>query len=283
MLENEGLMGSVAREIIDAALEAGATCAGIANVEDLKKLPSFVMMPKRPHVDRVGGMEYQTGMPEGVVAWPESAKSVLVIAYYHPAEDKYLDTWLDGKNPPGNRVLIRINKKVAAYIAEHMPHIETVPLKYHVEMGGIWLKDAAVMAGIGVVGRNNLLVTPEYGSKVRLRAMTLSADLPSTGALDWDPCEGCPEYCRRACPQGAFAEVAWKPEDFDGLRDLPGRDGRYDLRICDRQMKIDEDSKQEGDFDIPGYGLAHEVLPYCRCCELACPVGTDGIRYGKDK
>lgn len=276
-------MDNVAQRIIGAALDAGATCAGIANIADLKKLPSYVMMPKRPHVDRVGQMEYETGLPEGVVAWPRGAKSVLVTAYFHPADKDYLDWWVDGKNPPGNHILIQIGKKVAAYIAENLPEIETVPLKYHVEKGGIWVKDAAVMAGIGAIGRNNLLVTPEYGPRVRLRAMALSADLPSTGPLDWDPCEGCPDYCRTSCPQNAFAEVAWKPEQFDGLEKLPGRDGRYDMTACDRQMKIDEANKREGEFEIPQYGEAHEIMPYCRRCELSCPVGTNGIRYGRER
>jgi epoxyqueuosine reductase len=31
-------------------------------------------------------------------------------------------------------------------------------LPYHVEKGGVYLKDAAVYAGLGVVGKNNLLL-----------------------------------------------------------------------------------------------------------------------------
>ncbi|MCR5134324.1 MAG: hypothetical protein K6B12_01675, partial [Clostridiales bacterium] len=83
---------AIAQSIIDKAIESGACAAGIANIEDLKTMPSFVMMPKRPHIDRVGAVEYETGLPEGVVAWPEMAKSILVIAYYHPEEDVFMDT-----------------------------------------------------------------------------------------------------------------------------------------------------------------------------------------------
>jgi len=51
------------------------------------------------------------------------------------------------------------------------------------------LKDAAVLAGLGCIGKNNLLLTPEYGSRVRLRAFTIDLVLPSTGPLPFDPCE----------------------------------------------------------------------------------------------
>ena len=85
-------MDDFSQVIVAKAVDCGATYAGIANVEELKKSPSFVMMPKRPHIDRSGAVEITTGLPEGVVDWPEWAKSVLVIAYYHPADDKFIDS-----------------------------------------------------------------------------------------------------------------------------------------------------------------------------------------------
>ena len=66
-----------AESIIQRALSEGACAAGIANVEDLKTLPSFIMTPKRPHIDRNGAVENETGMPEGVVAWPAMARLAL--------------------------------------------------------------------------------------------------------------------------------------------------------------------------------------------------------------
>jgi epoxyqueuosine reductase len=75
--------------------------------------------------------------------------------------------------------------------------------------GGIFLKDAAVLVGLGCIGRNNLLLTPELGSKVRLLAMLLEAELAPTGPIDFYPCEGCEEFCRKACPQNAFGETVF--------------------------------------------------------------------------
>ena len=116
--------------MIEKALEYGAVAAGIANIEDLKGSPSFVMMPKRPHIDRVGAVENTTGLPEGVVAWAEGMRSVLVIAFEHPEDQPYLDCWLDGKNPPGNIELMKINNRLKEYIEEQFPGVKAQPLGY---------------------------------------------------------------------------------------------------------------------------------------------------------
>ncbi|MEA3231699.1 MAG: hypothetical protein U9Q05_08095 [Thermodesulfobacteriota bacterium] len=47
-------------------------------------------------------------------------------------------------------------------------------LPYHIESGGIFLKDAAALAGLGCIGKNNMLVLMKYGPRVRLRALLLN-------------------------------------------------------------------------------------------------------------
>ncbi|MBC8492582.1 MAG: hypothetical protein H8D43_02260 [Chloroflexi bacterium] len=39
--------------------------------------------------------------------------------------------------------------------------INACPQPYRVEQGRILLKDAAVLAGLGVMGKNNLVITPQ--------------------------------------------------------------------------------------------------------------------------
>lgn len=264
---------SLSSMLINKALEFGACSAGIANIKDLKKMPSFVVTPKRPHVERVGAVSNETGLPEGVVAWPDGMKSVLVIAYLHPQEDQYLDCWLDWKNPPGNEKLANIIRKIKTWLEKDASYVTAIPMNYYVEKGGVWLKDSAAVAGIGVIGRNNMLVTPRFGPRVRLRAMYLSEDLSSTGPIEWDPCKGCSMPCRSSCPQKAFENVIYNPADYDGETRLPGRNGCYSLVECDKQMAIDEANEQKGEIEIPGYGIYNSVLTYCRKCELSCPVG----------
>ena len=95
------------------------------------------------------------------------------------------------------------------------------PLPYRVEQGGVLLKDAAVLAGLGTIGKNNLVITPEYGPHVRLKATFLDVDLEPTGPIDFTPCEGCDILCRRVYPQEAFRSVC------------------YSRALCDTQMGED--------------------------------------------
>lgn len=56
-------------------------------------------------------------------------------------------------------------------------------LPYHIEHGGVYMKDAAVLAGLGRMGKHNMLITPRYGPRLRLRVMLTEADLPSMGMI----------------------------------------------------------------------------------------------------
>ena len=66
-------------------------------------------------------------------------------------------------------------------------------------------RQAAIACGLGVQGRNNLLVTPEYGPRVRLASLLTTAELPPTRrTLPEDLCNDCGK-CVRACPVNALA------------------------------------------------------------------------------
>ena len=84
---------------------------------------------------------------------------------------------------------MRINKELSEWI-ESTIGCKTYKLPYLIEKGGIFLKDAAVMAGLGCVGKNNLVITPEYGPRIRFRALLLNRMAKATGPLEFKPCEG---------------------------------------------------------------------------------------------
>lgn len=66
-------------------------------------------------------------------------------------------------------------------------------------------KIIAAAAGAGFIGRNNLLVTPEFGSRVRLVTVLTDAPLKLCGPVE-DGCGGCYK-CVSACPAGAIGET----------------------------------------------------------------------------
>jgi epoxyqueuosine reductase len=271
-------------QIIARAKGLGAAIAGIASVELLRESPSHRILGI--FGTKIDGVHSFEGMIDGFneIKWPANARSAVVIGVSHPQDEPELD-WTQGSgNTPGNRILQRINRELAAWI-EGALGIRTHRMSYWVEKGGIYLKDTAVLAGLGCVGRNNLLLTPELGPRVRLRGMLLEGELDPTGPIAYDPCDGCEEFCRKACPQNAFDRIVLSPDEA-GIGALPGRDGCFSRARCYIQMDKDvEDSAMavtEGFLSgldksamaTGGVSSQREKrIKWCRQCELACPVG----------
>lgn len=65
----------------------------------------------------------------------------------------------------------------------------------------------AVEAGLGEIGLNNLLLTPEHGARVRLVALLTDADLPAGKPREPGLCrpERCGYACVEACPAKALS------------------------------------------------------------------------------
>ncbi len=213
----------ITSEIIEKAKEFGASLAGIADVEEVKNSPSHLIYGKLDEYTTVGNIRRGVTNPWNVV-WPENAKSIIVIAVVHPKEEPELDWWRDGYSggTQGNRILMSINAKLSKWMEEEKGIMST-KLPYHIEHGGIFLKDAAVMAGLGCIGKNNMLVTPEYGPRVRLRAMLTDVALDGTGPLDFDPCTDCSMPCQRVCPQKAFERTFFLKSNLILLCFPPGQ------------------------------------------------------------
>lgn len=268
MAKNEH--GALASALLKQAIAFGADLAGFASVEDLKRAPSFMAAPETFPVGKWVGVGKRTlGLKPGEVRWPDGARTVLVVAVHHPENRLEMDWWQGPKDPPGNRILARVVRDLCRWAQENFG-IGVFHLPYHVEEGGLYLKDAAVLAGLGCIGRNNMLVTPEFGPRVRLRALTIDIELPSSGQRDFDPCRGCENWCRKACPQSAFDSEAFD-EDQASWKMRPGRDGCYSRAACNRQMEADVDASGEAAGE--GYDDSSRIIRFCRCCEFSCPVG----------
>ncbi len=270
-------------QIIEKAKEIGATMAGIASVELLKKSPSHEILGK--FGTKIDGAHSLAKIEDfGEIKWPAKAKSALIIAVSHPQDEPALDWSFAAGNTPGNRLLQRINRELSAWI-EELLSIKTHQMPYWVEEGGIYLKDAAVLGGLGCIGRNNLFITPEFGPRVRLRAMLLEDELTPTGPVTFDPCDGCEEFCRKACPQNAYEKIILSPNET-GVYVLPGRDGCFSRAKCNIQMALDVkdagvaverrllSEKDLSSMETEGISQTEKRIKWCRQCELACPVGS---------
>ncbi|RJP27794.1 MAG: hypothetical protein C4536_13195 [Actinobacteria bacterium] len=154
-----------------------------------------------------------------------------------------------------------------------LPHTRTV--------GHLSLKHAAVSAGMGQIGRSNLLLTPEFGPHQRLGGIITEAPLESDIHREWDLClKGC-SRCEDACPVRALS------------------DGRYDVDPCFDYWSMGfERMRPRHLSDWPAFlGMLYhhfkrrDVLietgqiyitdvDFCIECMKACPVGErwKGIR-----
>lgn len=109
-----------------------------------------------------------------------------------------------------DRGAFEISRRIQEMGGRALPVGASQLVDWKTQSGHLSHKEVARRAGLGWIGRNNLLVTPQFGARVRL--VTILTDLPlETGS---PPTEGCGE-CRRciaACPAGAIQE---RREDFD--------------------------------------------------------------------
>jgi len=143
------------------------------------------------------------------------------------------------------------------------------------------LSHAAVEAGLGTLGLNLQLLTPEFGPRVMVSAVLASFDCETDTRMTKALCEG-PECgrCLMACPGDVIGQ--WQ-------RDWPGCDAyrsphgftqltRHLRNILDApnldermQMLRSEESFNLWQSILRGAG----VVTGCRRCQDVCPVGED--------
>ena len=241
------LKSSLTTEIISQAQSYDGIRAGIVRLNDVLKGYSY-----QAALDDSGS---QGQLDDGqIVDWPKEARTVLILGLNHPEKDPRLD-WLERGDTWGNRRLREISELLKQWFRKEYG-LDAQPLPYHVAKGGLFLKDAAVLSGIGIIGRNNLLLHPEWGPRIRLRSILLEGDFQSTKVLEgFSPCETCEGFCQKACPMIAF------PQE------------KYRRPICRKQIIANVENKVP-DGEIGENGKRNLVIKYCRACELSCPVGA---------
>ena len=126
------------------------------------------------------------------------------------------------------------------------------PLTYEDSLSVLDLKAAAVRAGLGVRGLNNLVLVPRFGPRVRFGAVFTDLELPVDSPWHDYYCTSC-SLCIAACPTGAL-----RPDGFDRSRCLA--EFEPDAAMADLQRE---------QLDFP---TAHTRIQ-CAECITVCPVG----------
>lgn len=176
------------------------------------------------------------------------------------------------------------NYRLARFLGrEYGARTMTVPASYPMEMsratkgtvGQVSLRHAAVAAGLGTLGRHNLVVHPRFGSRVVFSAVLTDLDLPSDGPGADNPCTDC-GLCVERCPGRALDE-AGRTDVMKCIRHsqpygLSGAIGFW-IRHADASPE-EKKAMFKDDLFWKMYQAGHIGPQYfCFQCMSSCPVG----------
>jgi epoxyqueuosine reductase QueG len=112
-------------------------------------------------------------------------------------------------------------------------------------------KEAGRLAGLGWIGKNNLLVTKEFGPRLHMAVIMLNEPLVADKPVEQSSCGSC-DRCFSNCPFHALKNKLWKPR-------MP-REEQIDYLTCSH-FRLDL-------FE----GLGRKIA--CARCMASCPYGT---------
>ena len=182
-------------EVIEIAKSREIDLVGFARVEDIE-----LAYPPRPAEDLLPGSQtaivFAASLLWGALNCPRGTKGAVKdsqVAYdrlehAEAAVGRYLES-----------------KGFACYLVPASMPVDVTKQNGIEYFAAEWShRQAAIAAGLGVKGLNNLLITPEYGPYVRLSSMLTAAVIePTKRELSDDLCNECLE-CVKACPVDAL-------------------------------------------------------------------------------
>lgn len=114
-------------------------------------------------------------------------------------------------------------------------------------------KTVAARAGLGWIGKNCLLVTPEYGSAIRISSLLTNAVMTCAKPIVSSKCGNCC-ICEKACPAQAIKGQLWEAG-------MP-REALFEKEIC-KEKQIELMEKRTG-IRTDLCGKCFVVCPYTR-------------------
>ena len=164
-------------------LSSGPTAFGVSNIEDLR--PHFDALP----MDQTEGLSNAISIGGSVSA--AVLKGCIIGPTRHYLHNYRMVNWMLDQTAAKLTGIIQSK----GYNAMPIPASQIVD--WEKQTAHMSHKMVAIRSGLGWIGRNNLLVSPQYGSKIRLSTiltdMPLEADKPVE--QDCGECKKCIEIC----------------------------------------------------------------------------------------
>jgi len=127
--------------------------------------------------------------------------------------------------------------------------------KICVDTSAVLERTWAVLAGIGWIGKNTLLINPHFGSYLFLAVIFTNQRFNQRLQLQKDYCGSC-ERCMTACPTQAIVSA----------HDL-------DARKCVSYLTLEKRGEWSEQIDTKGY------LAGCDLCQEVCPFNVKPVKY----
>ncbi len=231
--------GNLSKNIENLAHESGSDMVGFA---DLRSLPA----------------EHQTGYSYGITMAVALDKGVVSRIRGGPTKEYY------DEYKRVNALLNFLGKKVSEYLRDNGYQAVCIPAtSTTIDSGGIATdismktlsaqishKMIATRAGLGWVGKSDLLVTRNFGSAVRIITVLTDAVLPAGEPVNDSGCGDC-HACADACPAQAITGETWYP----GI----SRESLVDVQKCMDTARV---------LTSATFG---EAVSICGVCIAVCP------------
>lgn len=174
--------------------------------------------------------------PEGD-GLPRWVGSVVVLGLYTPDDAYDFNTYVDiGGRRRWHKFAYEALVARAALLALDLiaRGIRAEPLTFADSASLVDLREAAVRAGLGVRGLNGLVVTRDFGPRVRFGAVFVEPRLPPDAPVPDYYCASC-SICLNRCPTGAVTPWAFDRSlcvaEFDPSPEMQARQKRETTQI----------------------------------------------------
>jgi len=199
------------KSVKKAALHAGADLVGIASIERFKHYPEEKrpenLLPNAESVIVVGVRVLLDTVKTNHLL---SALHHITLNMYHNQIAYDLGRLLDNNGYSAVVIPHRIGN-LDPDLRKSEDYMDIYP-----KLFGISTRHAAVEAGLGILGKSRLLITPKFGPRQRIAAIITNAKLKSDRRITEKKAEKlCPPTCQaciKACPAKALSNegIAWE-------------------------------------------------------------------------
>lgn len=178
--------GDLKEALREACRDRGAIVFGVASVDEADALETIKIGST---VDR-WSIKIRSKMPEAKSAVMFGLRSV------DDADELVVKRLGEVEQYPGYFPLTHMRRDALQILRSRGFRANPVP-------DLVPLKRIAILAGLGVYGKNSIVLSQKYGLWLRFEGVVTDAELPLDRPLDKDLCGKC-ERCVRACPAKAL-------------------------------------------------------------------------------